>query len=168
MNFKILYKILYPYTAERRDVLGNTSPEAQDISRGRGFCTPRPERLPEGHLTRMSLGLFQDLAISFNVWYGTCLTNSSLYCIQCSVLGYSHIWYIDANLFKTVAEYVAGPVIMMSPGLCQGLAIYSVTANATINTRDFMQDIIKGRPRTCHVDVLRVMSICLKLLPNML
>ena len=128
---------LYPYTAERRDVLGNTSPEAREISRGRGFCTPRPERLPEGHLTRMSLGLFQDLAISFNVWYGTCLTNSSLYCIQCSVLGYSHIWYIDANLFKTVAEYVAGPVIMMSPGLCQGLAIYSITADATINTGNF-------------------------------
>ena len=39
---------MYPYTAERRDVLGNTSPEAREISRGRGFCTPRPERLPEG------------------------------------------------------------------------------------------------------------------------
>ena len=47
---------------------------------------------------------------------------------------------------------------MMSPGLCQGLAIYSVTANATINTRDFMQDIIKGRPRTYYVDVLRDVS----------
>ena len=38
---------LYPYTAERRDVLENTPPEAQEISQGRGFCTPRPERLPE-------------------------------------------------------------------------------------------------------------------------
>ena len=35
--------ILYPYTAERRDVLGNTSPEAREISRGRGFCTSRAE-----------------------------------------------------------------------------------------------------------------------------
>ena len=26
-------EVLYPYTAERRDVLGNTSPEAQEISR---------------------------------------------------------------------------------------------------------------------------------------
>ena len=42
--------IVYPYTAERRDVLGNTSPEARAISRGRGFCTPRPERLSEGNL----------------------------------------------------------------------------------------------------------------------
>ena len=42
--------ILYPYTAERRDVLKNTLPEAQEISQGRGFCTPRPERLPEGNL----------------------------------------------------------------------------------------------------------------------
>ena len=40
--------VVYPYTAERRDVLGNTSPEAREISRGRGFCTPRPERLAEG------------------------------------------------------------------------------------------------------------------------
>ena len=28
----------------------NTLPEAQEISQGRGFCTPRPERLPEGNL----------------------------------------------------------------------------------------------------------------------
>ena len=32
---------MYPYTAKRRDVLGNTSPEDRKISRGRGFCTPR-------------------------------------------------------------------------------------------------------------------------------
>ena len=31
--------ILIPYTAERRDVLGNTSPEAREISQGQGFCT---------------------------------------------------------------------------------------------------------------------------------
>ena len=42
--------LLYPYTAERRDVLENTPPEAQEISQGRGFCTPRPKRLPEGNL----------------------------------------------------------------------------------------------------------------------
>ena len=41
---------MYPYTAKRRDVLENTLPEAQEISQGRGFCTPRPERLPEGNL----------------------------------------------------------------------------------------------------------------------
>ena len=41
---------MYPYTAERRDVSENTLPEAQEISQGRGFCTPRPERLPEGNL----------------------------------------------------------------------------------------------------------------------
>ena len=41
----VLYRfVMYPYTAERRDVLGNTSPEVLLISRGRGFCTPRPER----------------------------------------------------------------------------------------------------------------------------
>ena len=28
----------------------NTLPKAQEISQGRGFCTPRPERLPEGNL----------------------------------------------------------------------------------------------------------------------
>ena len=46
--------LLYPYTAERKDVLGNTSPEARDISQGRGFCTrgPRdcPRAKPEGNL----------------------------------------------------------------------------------------------------------------------
>ena len=35
---------MYPYTAERRDVLGNTSPEDREISQRRGFCTPRPKR----------------------------------------------------------------------------------------------------------------------------
>ena len=44
-------KILYPYTAERRDVLENTLPEAQEISQGRGFCTPRPEGNLEGRGT---------------------------------------------------------------------------------------------------------------------
>ena len=39
-----------PYNAERREVSENTPPEAQEISQGRGFCTPRPERLPEGNL----------------------------------------------------------------------------------------------------------------------
>ena len=32
--------VLCPYTAERRDVLGNTPPEAREISQGRGFCNP--------------------------------------------------------------------------------------------------------------------------------
>ena len=41
--------VLYPYTAERKDVLENTLPEAQEISQGRGFCTPRPEN-HEGNL----------------------------------------------------------------------------------------------------------------------
>ena len=48
---EVYQSILYPYTAERRDVLGNTSPEAREISQGRGFCTPRPERLAEGNLS---------------------------------------------------------------------------------------------------------------------
>ena len=43
-------KALGPYTDERRDVLENTPPEAQEISQRLGFCTPRPERLPEGNL----------------------------------------------------------------------------------------------------------------------
>ena len=34
--------VLNPYTAERRDVSENTPPETQEISQGRGFCTPRP------------------------------------------------------------------------------------------------------------------------------
>ena len=32
--------VLYPYTAERRDVLENTPPEAQEISQGRGWNCP--------------------------------------------------------------------------------------------------------------------------------
>ena len=52
----VLPPILYPYTAERRDVLGNTSPEAREISRGQGFCTPRPERFPEGEARGKSRG----------------------------------------------------------------------------------------------------------------
>ena len=28
----------------------NTPPEAQEFSQERGFCTPRPKRLPEGNL----------------------------------------------------------------------------------------------------------------------
>ena len=48
--------VLYPYTAERRDVLENTLPEAQEISQGWGFCTPRPERLPEGEARGQSRG----------------------------------------------------------------------------------------------------------------
>ena len=47
---------LNPYTTERRDVLENTPPEAQEISQGRGFCTPRPERLPEGEARGQSRG----------------------------------------------------------------------------------------------------------------
>ena len=38
------------YTAQRRNVLGKHSPEQREISRGRGFYTPRPKRLPEGNL----------------------------------------------------------------------------------------------------------------------
>ena len=34
---------MYPYTAKRRDVFGNTSPEDREISEGQGFCTPRPK-----------------------------------------------------------------------------------------------------------------------------
>ena len=49
-------EVMYPYTAERRDVLENTLPEAQEISQGRGFCTPRPERLPEGEARGQSRG----------------------------------------------------------------------------------------------------------------
>ena len=47
-GFSNLNSRLYPYTAERRDVLGNTPPEAREISQGRGFCTPRPRRWPKG------------------------------------------------------------------------------------------------------------------------
>ena len=49
-------EILNPYTAERRDVSENTPPEAQEISQGRGFCTPRPERLPKGEARGQSRG----------------------------------------------------------------------------------------------------------------
>ena len=48
--------VLGPYTDERRDVLENTPPEAQEISQRRGFCTPRPERLPEGEARGQSRG----------------------------------------------------------------------------------------------------------------
>ena len=45
---------LYPYTAEKRDKLGDASPKDQEISQEQGFCTPRPERLPEGNLEVLS------------------------------------------------------------------------------------------------------------------
>ena len=48
--------VMNPYTAERRDVSENTPPEAQEISQGRGFCTPRPERMPEGEARGQSRG----------------------------------------------------------------------------------------------------------------
>ena len=35
---------IYPKTAQRRDVLGNTSPEDREISRRREFCTTIPEK----------------------------------------------------------------------------------------------------------------------------
>ena len=40
----IFLPILYPYTAERRNALGNTSTEDRKISRGWGFYTPRPRK----------------------------------------------------------------------------------------------------------------------------
>ena len=45
-----------PYTASSRDVSENTPPEAREIPRGQGFCTPRPERLPEGEARGQSRG----------------------------------------------------------------------------------------------------------------
>ena len=45
MMITILKWLLYPYTAERRGVLGYTSPEDREISQGRGFCTPRPDNV---------------------------------------------------------------------------------------------------------------------------
>ena len=44
-------EVLYPYTAEKRDVMENTLTEAHEISQGRGFCTPRPEGNLEGRGT---------------------------------------------------------------------------------------------------------------------
>ena len=46
----------WTYTASSRDALGNTSPSALEISLGRGFCTPRPSRLPSGFALGQSLG----------------------------------------------------------------------------------------------------------------
>ena len=40
--------LLYPYTAERRDVLGNTSPEAREISQGPRGAKSTPEGNLEG------------------------------------------------------------------------------------------------------------------------
>ena len=45
-----------PYTASSRDALENTPPSALEISRRRGFCTPRPSRLPSGFALGQSLG----------------------------------------------------------------------------------------------------------------
>ena len=36
---------MYPYTAEMRDVFGNTSPEAREISRGPGMQNPHPREI---------------------------------------------------------------------------------------------------------------------------
>ena len=44
---------MYPYTAERRDVLENTLPEAQEISRG--VQNPRPREI-----SRAEGGVFSD------------------------------------------------------------------------------------------------------------
>ena len=43
-------EVVNPYTAKRRDVLENTPPEALEISQGRGFCIPRPERSPRADI----------------------------------------------------------------------------------------------------------------------
>ena len=51
--------IMYPYTAERRDILENTLPEAQEISQERGICNPRPGRLPKGNLEGRGGCIFQ-------------------------------------------------------------------------------------------------------------
>ena len=64
-----------PYTAERRGVLGNTSPKDQVISRGRGFCTLGPKdcmrEKPEGRgvqnprpreIPRSSGGVFPNIS----------------------------------------------------------------------------------------------------------
>ena len=45
-----------PYTASSRDALENTPPSALEISLRRGFCTPRPSRLPSGFALGQSLG----------------------------------------------------------------------------------------------------------------
>ena len=45
-----------PYTASSRDVSENTPPSALEISLVRGFCTPRPSRLPSGFALGQSLG----------------------------------------------------------------------------------------------------------------
>ena len=44
-----------PYTDERRDALENTPPSALEISLRRGFCTPRPSRLPSGNLSGLGV-----------------------------------------------------------------------------------------------------------------
>ena len=56
INTSLLMLREWTYTASSRDALGNTSPSALEISLGRGFCTPRPERLPEGEARGQSRG----------------------------------------------------------------------------------------------------------------
>ena len=55
INTSLLMLREWTYTASSRDALGNTSPSAREISRGRGFCTPRPSRLPSGFALGQSL-----------------------------------------------------------------------------------------------------------------
>ena len=59
--------VLYRCTAERRDVLGNASPEAREISRGRGFCTPRPEGDVFPNASRLEAVYVHSLSISREV-----------------------------------------------------------------------------------------------------
>ena len=56
INTSLLMLREWTYTASSRDALGNTSPSALEISLGRGFCTPRPSRLPSGFALGQSLG----------------------------------------------------------------------------------------------------------------
>ena len=78
----LMLSILYPYTAERRDVLGNTSPEAQEISRGVQNPRPREISRAEGDVfpnaSRLEAVYVHSLSISREVLILWCVCHLQL------------------------------------------------------------------------------------------
>ena len=77
---------LYPYTAERRDVLGKTSPEAREISRGRGFCTL--EGQPKSFL------FFTQFIFHFHFFTSKLFSSGFVYNVLVLIFYYSHCFDI--------------------------------------------------------------------------
>ena len=90
--------VLYPYTAERRDVLGNTTPE--EISQRRGFWTPSPERLSEGEDRGQPLGP-RGIYLYQNHTLAECTNIHILSEFRCYIHLY-RFWYLYIQIFVRI------------------------------------------------------------------